>query len=96
MRRRRTEIAIELEEIFVIRGRRSTAPAWCDSCANQVQMLTPDQAATIAGLSPRLIYRWIEAGRIHFSETAEGGLFVCQSSLTKLNQREGNLDAQIE
>ena len=47
-------------------------------------MLTPDEAATIAGLSSRLIYRWIEDGRIHFSETGGGHLLICQSPLPKL------------
>jgi excisionase family DNA binding protein len=84
VKRKKTEIVVELDEVFVIRRRQTIAFAWCAECGDQVQMLTPDQAATIGGLSSRLIYRWIEAGRIHFSETGEGHLLVCQSSLPKL------------
>ena len=87
MKKRRTEIVVELDEVFVIRRRQTMAIAWCAGCGDRVQMLTPDQAATIAGLSSRLIYRWVEAGRIHFSETGEGHLLVCQNSLPKLIER---------
>lgn len=87
MRRRRTEIVVELDEVIVIRGRQAIAFAWCAECGEQVQMLTPDHAATIGGVSPRVIYRCIEARRIHFSETGEGRLLVCQRSLAKLIER---------
>ena len=84
MKRKRTEIVVELDEVFVIRSRHAGAVAWCAECGDQVQMLTPDQAATIAGLSSRTIYRWIEAREVHFSETSEGYLLICQSSLPKM------------
>lgn len=84
MRRRKTEIVVELDEEIVIRGRQPIAFAWCAECGEQVQTVTPDHASTITGVSPRVIYRWIEAGMIHFNETGEGHLLVCQSSLAKL------------
>lgn len=84
MRRRKTEIVVELDEEIVIRSRQAIAFAWCAECGEQVQMLTPDYAATLGGVSPRVIYRWIEAGRIHFSETGEGQLLICQGSLAKV------------
>ena len=70
VKRKRTQIVFELDEVLVIRRRQTVAFAWCSECGDQAQMLTPDQAATIAGISPRLIYRCIEARRIHFSETS--------------------------
>ena len=87
MRRRRTEIVVELDEEIVIRGRQAIAFAWCSECGEQVQMLTPDYAATLGGVSPRVIYRLIEAGRIHFSETGERHLLICQRSLAKVIER---------
>jgi predicted site-specific integrase-resolvase len=44
-------------------------------------MLRPEEAAHIARISPRLIYQWVEAGRLHFKETPDGSLFVCLASL---------------
>ena len=90
VKKKRTEVVVELEEVFVIRRRHPGSIAWCAECGAQVQMLTPDEAAAIAGLSSRLIYRWIEAGRIHFSETGERRLLICQNSLPKLIEVAGN------
>ena len=44
-------------------------------------MLTPEEAARLACVSPRTVYRWVEAGRLHFSEMPDGGLFICLASL---------------
>ena len=84
MKRKRTEIVVELDEVFVIRSRRTMSFAWCTGCDDQVQMLTPEQAATITGLGSRQLYRSIEAGGIHFSETSGGHLLICRRSLPKL------------
>jgi len=45
-------------------------------------MFTPAEAALQTNVSQRVVYRWIEAGLIHFAETVNGGLFVCIASLT--------------
>jgi len=44
-------------------------------------MISSEEAAAIAGVSSRTIYRWVEAGRIHFIETAAGGLRICSNSI---------------
>ena len=74
-----TVITSESSEVFVIR--RPLARAWCAECAAEVGMLSPEQAAAVAGVSTRTIYRWAETGRIHFTETPEGRLLVCPNSI---------------
>jgi len=44
-------------------------------------MVSADEAAVIARVSPRTIYRWIEAGEIHFEESSEGLMLICPNSL---------------
>jgi hypothetical protein len=44
-------------------------------------MVTVDQAAMLAGVGSRTIFHWVEVGRLHSSETAEGLLLVCLNSL---------------
>jgi excisionase family DNA binding protein len=62
--------------------RRGVADAeWCEDCGRKVQMLTPDQAAAIANVSSRTIYRRVDAGEMHYTETAEGFLLVCPNSI---------------
>ena len=45
-------------------------------------MLTPAEAASQSKVTQLAVYRWVEAGLIHFAETDDGGLFVCLASLT--------------
>ena len=44
-------------------------------------MIRPDEAAIVAATSPREIYQWIEAGKLHYSEEPTGALLVCLNSL---------------
>ncbi len=81
-KKRRTEITIETDEVVLMRRRRGSLPAWCEGCGKQVNLLTPDGAAEAAGVTSRTIYRWVEADKVHFAETAEGLLLICLDSLT--------------
>jgi len=44
-------------------------------------MATPEEAAILTGFSLRAICRQVEAGGLHFRETANGQLFICLNSL---------------
>ena len=46
-------------------------------------MITPDEAAALSGVSTRTIYRWLESGSIHFSETSASGMLICLSDVFK-------------
>lgn len=81
-REKKTEVFVETEVEIEFRGRtRRLAPVWCGGCGAQVEMAPPDVAAAVAGVSARAVYGWVEAGRVHFCETAEGALLVCLNSL---------------
>ena len=73
-------------EVWTVRrGAGESAPrarGWCGVCAGPSRMLTPDEAAALAGVSPRTVYRWVEAARVHFAETPDGSLSVCLASLS--------------
>jgi hypothetical protein len=79
--RRRTVVTLETNRVLVFRRRGGPILAWCEACARQVQMLTPDEAAVLSHSSPRAIYRQMEAGKVHFTETADGRTYICLSSL---------------
>ena len=79
---KRTEIIIETHEVWVVRRPAGgQLPAWCLDCAGQPAMLTPEEAAALCGLSLRAIFRLIEAGSVHFLESAGDRLLVCPASL---------------
>lgn len=57
------------------------ATSWCGECAGEVPLLTPEEAALATGVGARAVYRLVEAGQIHFMETADGLLLVCPNRL---------------
>jgi excisionase family DNA binding protein len=77
--KRRTEIIVETERLIISRS--GHLKLWCDACAVWMRMLTVDEAAILAGVSARMIYQWVETGRLHFAETPDGRLFICPDSL---------------
>ncbi len=88
---RKSEKTIELHEFYVIRSSSGSLPPVCAECSTgDAFMVTPEQAATVAKVSIRVIFRWMELGAIHFIEGADGSLAVCLKSLlatgTQLNE----------
>lgn len=79
--KRRIEITTLTEWTWVIRKPGLLVPIWCAECAATGRMVTPEEAAAIAHVNTRTIYRWVEADMAHFTETPEGRLFVCVASL---------------
>ena len=80
--KRRTEITIETERLVVVGGRRQRVVRWCAPCDMHVEMLSTDEAAILARVSSRTIFSWVEAGKIHYTETAEGLLLICPNSIS--------------
>lgn len=47
-------------------------------------MLRVEDASAFFGTTPRTIYRWIEAGKLHFAESDKGLVLICAQSLAAL------------
>lgn len=80
--KRRTVISLETSQVLAIRSQRRRVQAWCSDCAKSVSMVTADEAATVASVDTRTIYRWVEEGKIHFTEGPEGSLLICLNSFS--------------
>ena len=78
---KRTEVTIESETRVVFRGGTSSLRTWCEGCEAASVMLTPDAAASIAGMTMQALYARVEAGLIHFTELPGGALLLCSASL---------------
>jgi hypothetical protein len=84
MKRKRTEIMLEIDELIHVGGHgKSVTRAWCSACSSEAVMVTPEQAAAIVGSSVRAVNQSVEAGQVHFLETPDGGLLVCVNSLSE-------------
>ena len=51
-------------------------------------MIPIAEAAAVAGLSQRAIFRLVEGGQIHFVETVQGQALFCISSLSNQKRLE--------
>jgi hypothetical protein len=88
---RRMRITIQTERLLVLNSCKSLY-SLCDRCGDEVRMVTIDQAAMLARLSSREIYREVEAGMLHFRETAEGSVLICFNSLNGSNLEQERMN----
>jgi hypothetical protein len=79
---RKTEKAVEIHEFYIIRSTSGALPALCVECAtDDAIMVAPEQAAVVAHVPVRMIYRWVETAVVHYKEGPNGSLTVCLKSL---------------
>ncbi|HEY6190417.1 MAG TPA: hypothetical protein VIW80_22385 [Pyrinomonadaceae bacterium] len=81
MTRKIIEITVETERLLIFHRQFRMWRAWCVSCACDVEMVSPVEAASLAGVSPSIIHQRAQAGKLHSGCTAEGEVFICLKSL---------------
>jgi hypothetical protein len=85
---RRTHITIETQRLLIVKDHREVVRGWCEQCGTLVTLVTPEITAALTGLSRRAVYRLIETGQVHFTESPtespEAPISVCLKSLTKM------------
>ena len=88
--RRRIEITVEKRTLVLRRtvSRVPLAAVWCPHCLSPTLLVTAEQAARLASVSARAIYRWVESEQVHYLETSEGELLVCPNSLPTTISKE--------
>jgi hypothetical protein len=59
---------------------------FCDQCQIERTFISVEQATFLTNLTSRQIFRLVETNVVHFFETEEGFLFVCENFL--VNRRE--------
>lgn len=74
-------------QVSIVRvTKEASTHAFCPGCETEMEMLTLDSAARIAGISERQLIDQIVGNRVHSSESTNGHLLVCRESLL-LEQR---------
>jgi hypothetical protein len=87
-----TKITFETERHISIGLRRSLF-ALCEVCADEVRLVTVNEAAAMVGVNSLSIYRLVEAGILHHTETGAGELLICTISLGVLiSNQKGQRD----
>ena len=82
VKRTRTEITIQTDELLILRARRKLRIA-CGECEGNTLLVTPEEATVLSGAGARTIYRWVEAGLVHYAEISNGTVLVCPDSVLK-------------
>ncbi len=77
-------LTVERHEVRVIRRGRGALRIQCRECGGEAPLVTVEEATVLIGISSRAIYRLVEGGRLHFTETADGGVLVCLASLSAI------------
>lgn len=77
--KRTTEIFIETERRFVVCQPESGEQFFCCQCTEQ--MLAAETCAALFGVSRRSVYKIVENGTAHFTETESGAVMLCLPSL---------------
>jgi len=82
--RRRIAVTVEKREISISTDAIVREEAHCERCGREVSMLPVALAASLAGVPERLIYQWLEAGKVHFLERPNGVVLICSESLGEM------------
>lgn len=80
--KQRAEIIFEIEETVLLRQGPATITEHCPHCEAYVALVTPRAAGILANVSERIVFRFIEAGEVHFIE--RDGIFICLNSLAAI------------
>ena len=73
--KRTTEIFVETERRFIVCQPESGEQIFCRQCAEQ--MLAAETCAALFGVSRRSVYKIVETGTAHFTETESGAVMLC-------------------
>lgn len=93
--KRKTEIFVETNRRFVIHQAASTPEIFCPRCSEP--MLTAEQTAELFKMGRRSIYRMIETGSVHFTETEATDVMICPTSLAaNIDAARNQLPARAE
>jgi hypothetical protein len=80
---RRVRISFRMDRFIAIYAGGRCPTAWCEACGSEVRFFTPEAAAAVAGVTKRTMYQWVETGKVHFTETAQGATLICINSLLR-------------
>jgi Domain of unknown function (DUF4124) len=84
VKKTKTEITIRTDEVVILRTNRRESRICCQQCQGETLMITPEEAKALANTSAREIYRWVETGQIHYTESPDGSVLLCPDSILRM------------
>ena len=80
--KQRGQITFETEETIVLHEGSMPEKQFCPECDATVLMVAPRAAAAVSGFTEREVFRFLESGKIHFTENEP--ILICLSSVGDL------------
>lgn len=77
---KQTKITIETDSLLILRGRNSRR-TWCPKCEAEREMIALENLGVISNLDRRALEEWLNSGKLHRVETADGSEMICLNSL---------------
>jgi len=77
---RTTRITVETESLMVVRKAKAVV-AWCPDCHAEVDVITLTQDSFSEPTTAAEVQRWLATGKLHLSQSAEGAIQICVTSL---------------
>ncbi len=90
---RRTVTTVLTHEILRLSQQPGALTQWCARCHQRCLFVEPETAAAWLKVTRRTLYRAVEAGAVHFVETADGVLWLCAASCAALGASGGGKPA---
>lgn len=87
-RRKRTQVTTETRVIVAIRQWTGTSEGDCSACSGHSEWLDVEGAMAVSRRSAREIFRFIDAGHLHFHEGSTGGVLICSASLAAVSDED--------
>ena len=87
-RRRRLEITTHRHEVIAVQVQplEMALRSRCPVCQCDVNMLPVALVTKTARVSSRTVYRWVEENQLHFVESSDGTVLICENSLRRKEQ----------
>ncbi|MEZ5306020.1 MAG: hypothetical protein R2684_02625 [Pyrinomonadaceae bacterium] len=95
MSRIRTEISIESSESFVVRRKRFAIRKHCGVCGRISIFVLPTEAGFLSGFDLDSIVSRVYEGMLHVEEIPERGIYICLSSVCRLDHAESDEDLDV-
>ncbi len=76
-------MSFEQREIWKVSRGDDVEPQQCPYCRETSPMIAAEKLARAMCESPRVIYKWIDEGGLHFIETERMQVLICLASFSK-------------
>jgi hypothetical protein len=57
---------------------------WCEQCGDETEIVTLESLGNLAREGPEKIQEWLDQGDLHWSQSPQGSVRICERSLARL------------